>query len=315
MTRHPSPLYLQKTFSACFGIGLGPSGLVQACTSGRRISIVGPAGAPRPIRGHRQRVSPHEPRGADDGTRSTKSTRRRHEDHPHPVGRHPPGRRDRDGRPAGRPGGVQQRRRRRRRRRRGASRRARTASTTAPTLTLWTRAPLEKQAKLLVDAYNASPREPGRADRRPQRRLRRQGRRRRRLGRPARPVRRRHRLRAELGAAGPVPGPHRRRSTAWRSRTRSTRATSRPAPHDGKEHVLPFVLDLSMLFWNKDLFEEAGLDPEKAPGQPRRVRRGRQGGPGAEQARHLRHGDRPELRRLPGLHLVPVGLGRRRARS
>ena len=29
--------------------------------------------------------------------------------------------------------------------------------------------------------------------------------------------------------------------------------------------MLPFVLDLSMLFWNKDLFEEAGLDPEKAP--------------------------------------------------
>ena len=33
----------------------------------------------------------------------------------------------------------------------------------------------------------------------------------------------------------------------------------------GKEHVLPFVLDLSMLFWNKSLFKEAGLDPEKAP--------------------------------------------------
>ena len=35
--------------------------------------------------------------------------------------------------------------------------------------------------------------------------------------------------------------------------------------YEGKEHVLPFVLDLSMLFWNKDLFKEAGLDPEKAP--------------------------------------------------
>lgn len=34
---------------------------------------------------------------------------------------------------------------------------------------------------------------------------------------------------------------------------------------DGKEHVLPFVLDLSMMFWNKDLFAEAGLDPEVAP--------------------------------------------------
>ena len=50
---------------------------------------------------------------------------------------------------------------------------------------------------------------------------------------------------------------------------------------DGKEHVLPFVLDLSMLFWNKDLFAEAGLDPEKAPANLDGVRRGGQGGPGA----------------------------------
>lgn len=34
---------------------------------------------------------------------------------------------------------------------------------------------------------------------------------------------------------------------------------------DGKSYVLPFVLDLSMLMWNKELFKEAGLDPEKAP--------------------------------------------------
>src|SRR6185437_10894612 len=34
---------------------------------------------------------------------------------------------------------------------------------------------------------------------------------------------------------------------------------------DGKEHVLPFMLDLSMMFWNKKLFQEAGLDPNKAP--------------------------------------------------
>ena len=36
--------------------------------------------------------------------------------------------------------------------------------------------------------------------------------------------------------------------------------------YEGAEHVLPFVLDLSMLMWNKELFTEAGLDPEKAPG-------------------------------------------------
>ncbi|KQR88464.1 sugar ABC transporter substrate-binding protein [Microbacterium sp. Leaf179] len=34
---------------------------------------------------------------------------------------------------------------------------------------------------------------------------------------------------------------------------------------DGKEHVLPFVLDLSVMMWNKALVAEAGLDPEKAP--------------------------------------------------
>jgi multiple sugar transport system substrate-binding protein len=35
--------------------------------------------------------------------------------------------------------------------------------------------------------------------------------------------------------------------------------------YEDREYVVPFVLDLSMLFWNKDLFREAGLDPEKAP--------------------------------------------------
>jgi multiple sugar transport system substrate-binding protein len=34
---------------------------------------------------------------------------------------------------------------------------------------------------------------------------------------------------------------------------------------DGKEYTLPFVLDLSMLFWNKALFRDAGLDPDEAP--------------------------------------------------
>jgi multiple sugar transport system substrate-binding protein len=34
---------------------------------------------------------------------------------------------------------------------------------------------------------------------------------------------------------------------------------------DGQEHVLPFVLDLSMMFWNKELYAEAGLDPEVGP--------------------------------------------------
>ncbi|HWS35394.1 MAG TPA: sugar ABC transporter substrate-binding protein [Actinoplanes sp.] len=35
--------------------------------------------------------------------------------------------------------------------------------------------------------------------------------------------------------------------------------------YEGKKYVLPFVLDLSVIFWNKDLYKEAGLDPEKGP--------------------------------------------------
>ncbi|WP_033438691.1 ABC transporter substrate-binding protein [Saccharothrix sp. NRRL B-16314] len=35
--------------------------------------------------------------------------------------------------------------------------------------------------------------------------------------------------------------------------------------HEDKRHVLPFVLDLSAMFWNKALYQEAGLDPEKGP--------------------------------------------------
>ena len=34
---------------------------------------------------------------------------------------------------------------------------------------------------------------------------------------------------------------------------------------DGKEYVIPHTLDLSVLFWNKKLFKQAGLDPDKAP--------------------------------------------------
>ncbi|WP_291038923.1 sugar ABC transporter substrate-binding protein [Herbiconiux sp.] len=132
------------------------------------------------------------------------------------------------------------------------------------TLTLWTRAPLEKQAKLLVEAYNAShenqvdltvvPNDDyvakvGAA-----------------AGAGGLP---------DLFAADIVYAPN------WASQGLFQDITPQidgleykdtlNAGHlaagtvDGKEHVLPFVLDLSMLFWNKELFKEAGLDPEKAP--------------------------------------------------
>lgn len=37
------------------------------------------------------------------------------------------------------------------------------------------------------------------------------------------------------------------------------------ASWEGKKYGVPFYTDLSALYWNKELFERAGLDPEKAP--------------------------------------------------
>ncbi|AEI13082.1 ABC transporter substrate-binding protein [Cellulomonas gilvus] len=34
---------------------------------------------------------------------------------------------------------------------------------------------------------------------------------------------------------------------------------------DGAQHTLPFVQDISVMVWNKDLYKEAGLDPEAGP--------------------------------------------------
>ena len=34
---------------------------------------------------------------------------------------------------------------------------------------------------------------------------------------------------------------------------------------DGKEYTLPFITDVSVMVWNKNLYKEAGLDPEKGP--------------------------------------------------
>lgn len=35
--------------------------------------------------------------------------------------------------------------------------------------------------------------------------------------------------------------------------------------YQGKEYTLPFVSDISVMVWNKDLFKQAGLDPDKGP--------------------------------------------------
>ncbi len=132
------------------------------------------------------------------------------------------------------------------------------------TLTLWTRAPLEKQAKLLVSAYNSSHKNKveltvvpnddyvakvGAA-----------------AGSKSLP---------DLFAADVVYVPNWTKQGLFQDLTKPIDGLSfkdsinkghlKAGTYEGKEHTLPFVLDLSMTMWNKDLFKEAGLDPNKAP--------------------------------------------------
>ncbi|BEP13695.1 sugar ABC transporter substrate-binding protein [Acidothermaceae bacterium B102] len=131
-------------------------------------------------------------------------------------------------------------------------------------LTLWTRAPLEKQAKLLVAAYNASHK-----------------------NQVALTIVPNDDYVAKVGAAaggGGLPDlfaadivyvPNWVKQGLFQDLTSQINALPfkdqinkghlSAGTLDGKEHVLPFVLDLSMLFWNKALFTAAGLDPDKAP--------------------------------------------------
>ncbi|NUT51105.1 MAG: sugar ABC transporter substrate-binding protein [Saccharothrix sp.] len=131
-------------------------------------------------------------------------------------------------------------------------------------LTLWTRAPLEKQAKLLVEAYNASHK-----------------------NKVSLTVVPNDDYVAKVGAAAGSDGlpdlfaadivyvPNWVSQGLFKDLTANIEGLEfkdeinkghlSAGTLDGKSHVLPFVLDLSMLFWNKQLFQEAGLDPEKAP--------------------------------------------------
>jgi multiple sugar transport system substrate-binding protein len=131
-------------------------------------------------------------------------------------------------------------------------------------LTLWTRAPLEKQAKLLTDAYNAGHRNKVKLTVVPN-----------------------DDYVAKVGAAagsGGLPDlfaadivyvPNWVNQGLFQDLSANINGLGfkdsinkghlSAGTVDGKPHVLPFVLDLSMLFWNKKLFKDAGLDPEKAP--------------------------------------------------
>jgi multiple sugar transport system substrate-binding protein len=131
-------------------------------------------------------------------------------------------------------------------------------------LTLWTRSPLEKQAKLLVDAYNASHENQVKLTVVPN-----------------------DDYVAKVGAAAGSDGlpdlfaadivyvPKWIQDGLFQDL--SDRFEQLPFKEeinqghvdagtlDGKQHVLPFVLDLSVMMYNKDLYREAGLDPEAGP--------------------------------------------------
>ena len=131
-------------------------------------------------------------------------------------------------------------------------------------LTLWTRAPLEKQAKLLVEAYNASHQNKVKLTVVPN-----------------------DDYVAKVGAAAGSSGlpdlfaadivyvPNWVNQGLFKDMSSNINGLQfkdqinkghlSAGTLDGKQYVLPFVLDLSMLFWNKQLFKDAGLDPEKAP--------------------------------------------------
>ncbi|MFB9377034.1 ABC transporter substrate-binding protein [Kineococcus gynurae] len=131
-------------------------------------------------------------------------------------------------------------------------------------LTLWTRAPLELQAKALVEAYNAShenqvtltvvPNDDyvtkvGAA-----------------AGSGGLP---------DLFAADIVYTPNWTSQGLFKDITTNiddlpsadtiNKGHLEAGTYEDKEYVLPFVLDLSVMMWNKDLYREAGLDPEKGP--------------------------------------------------
>jgi multiple sugar transport system substrate-binding protein len=131
-------------------------------------------------------------------------------------------------------------------------------------LTLWTRAPLELQAKALVDAYNGSHKNQVKLTIVPN-----------------------DDYVSKVGAAagsGDLPDlfaadivyvPNWAKSGLFADLTDSiaklphadkiNQAHLAAGTYDNKKYVLPFVLDLSVMFWNKDLYKAAGLDPEKGP--------------------------------------------------
>ncbi|MEG3615406.1 sugar ABC transporter substrate-binding protein [Isoptericola haloaureus] len=133
------------------------------------------------------------------------------------------------------------------------------------TLTMWTRAPLERQARTLVDAYNASHENQVDLEIVPN-----------------------DDMEGKVGAAatnGELPdllAGDVVRLPYWVTNGLFTDLTAQidgldyvdditrghvdaGTDVDGNKHTLPFVTDISVMAWNKDLYREAGLDPEQGP--------------------------------------------------
>ncbi|MBL0885145.1 sugar ABC transporter substrate-binding protein [Myceligenerans sp. I2] len=133
------------------------------------------------------------------------------------------------------------------------------------TLTMWTRAPLERQARTLTDAYNASHENQVDLEIVPN-----------------------DDMEGKVGAAatnGELPdllAGDVVRLPYWVSNGLFTDLTAQidgldfaddisrghvdaGTDIDGNKHTVPFVTDISVMVWNKDLYREAGLDPEQGP--------------------------------------------------
>jgi multiple sugar transport system substrate-binding protein len=132
------------------------------------------------------------------------------------------------------------------------------------TLTLWTRAPLEQQAKLLVEAYNSTHENQVELTVTPN-----------------------DDYVAKVGAAAGSDGlpdlfaadivyvPNWVEQGLFQDVTDAigqldfadqiNQGHLEGGTLDDRQHVLPFVLDLSVIFYNKELYSQAGLDPEQGP--------------------------------------------------
>lgn len=131
-------------------------------------------------------------------------------------------------------------------------------------LTMWSRAPLERQVKNAVDAYNASHKNQVKVELLPN-----------------------DDVEGKVGAAIQSDGlpdilagdvvriPYWVQQGVFRDMTEQINAMENlddlqqghidAGTYEGQRYTLPFITDISVMVWNKDLYREAGLDPEQGP--------------------------------------------------